>query len=153
MNAWRRGCEFVRRLERKQEIFKGEIARIESQLTQISALIAEYQQQCAGINQQIKLITPSGVLDRADIYKGIRRQGVLLMDQHRVIQKITQLEEEQYVLEDKRQHSRAAITLLDKRHYKLTTHLQQLRREHLRRRDNNAENEIQEMAGYGRKNF
>ncbi|MGP3590897.1 hypothetical protein [Vagococcus sp. WN89Y] len=153
MDAWRRGTGFVRMLERKQEILQGNIAKTESQLNQIKILIAQYQQESTFINQQIKLLTPSGVLSQADIYKGIRRQGALISHQQIVIQKITQLEDEKYATEDKLEQLRTAMNVLDKRHYKLTFYLQQLRREHLRRLDNNAENEIQEIAGYGRKSF
>ncbi|XTZ39298.1 type III secretion system protein [Salmonella enterica] len=153
MDAWRKGTEFVRMLERKQEIVQGNIAQAESRLRNIMALIDQHQQEYSSINQQIKLLTPSGVLNRSDIYKGIRRQGALLTHQQMVIQKITQLEEEKYAQEQKLEHYRSELNLLDKRHYKLTFYLKRLRSEHLRRLDNNAENEIQEIACYGRKDF
>ncbi|ATZ12425.1 hypothetical protein [Erwinia amylovora] len=153
MDAWRKGNEFVRMLERSQDILQGNIARTESQLTQIRARIIEFQHENALINQQIKLLTPSGVLKRDDIYRGIRKQGALLTHLQMVIQKITQLEHEQFSHEQELEGFRFAKNMLDKRHCKLTFYLQQLRRERSRRKDINAENEIQEIVGYGKRNF
>src|SRR5471030_3533195 len=153
MEAWRKGREFVCMLERKQQILQGDIAKAENRLAQIKVQIAEYQQECADINQQIKMLTPAGILSRADIYKGIRQQGALLAHQQLVIHKISQLESEQHNLEHTLHQHRAAMTLLDKKHYKISYYLQPLRREYIRRCDNDAENEIQEIAGYGRKGF
>ncbi|MGE4802493.1 type III secretion system protein [Yersinia hibernica] len=153
MEAWRKGREFVSMLERKQQILLGDIAKAESQLAQIRLKMAEYQQECADINQQIKMLTPTGVHSRADIYKGIRQQGALLTHQQLVLHKISQLETEEYKLEHSLEQHRSAIILLDKKHYKLSYYLRPLRREYMRRGDNNIENEIQEIASYGRKSF
>ncbi|EHM45781.1 MAG: type III secretion system protein [Yokenella regensburgei] len=153
MEAWRKGCEFVSLLERKQQILQGDIVKTENRLAKIRLTIAEYQQECADINQQIRMLTPSGLHSRADIYKGIRQQGALLTHQQLVLHKINQLENEKYNLENKLEQHRAAMILLDKKHYKLSYYLQPLRREYIRRCDNDAENEIQEIAGYGRKSF
>lgn len=153
MEAWRKGREFVSMLERKQQILQGDIVKTENRLAQIKLNIAECQQECADINQQIKMLTPAGVHSRADIYKGIRQQGALLTHQQLVLHKINQLETEKYKLEDSLEQHRLTMTLLDKKHYKLSYYLQPLRREYIRRCDNDAENEIQEIAGYGRKSF
>lgn len=153
MEAWRKGCEFVSLLECKQQILQGDIVKTENRLAKIRLTIAEYQQECADINQQIRMLTPSGLHSRADIYKGIRQQGALLTHQQLVLHKINQLENEKYNLENKLEQHRAAMILLDKKHYKLSYYLQPLRREYIRRCDNDAENEIQEIAGYGRKSF
>lgn len=153
MEAWRKGREFVSMLERKQQILQGDIVKAENRLAEVKLTIAEYQQASADINQQIKMLTPSGLHSRADIYKGIRQQGALLTHQQMVLHKINQLEDEKHNLEDRLEHHRAAMNLLDKKHYKLSYYLQPLRREYLRRCDNDAENEIQEIAGYGRKSF
>ncbi|KAF1368341.1 type III secretion system protein [Yokenella regensburgei] len=153
MEAWRKGCDFVSLLERKQQILQGDIVKTENRLAKIRLTIAEYQQECADINQQIRMLTPSGLHSRADIYKGIRQQGALLTHQQLVLHKINQLENEKYNLENKLEQHRAAMILLDKKHYKLSYYLQPLRREYIRRCDNDAENEIQEIAGYGRKSF
>ncbi|CCG86229.1 type III secretion system protein [Erwinia piriflorinigrans CFBP 5888] len=140
-------------LERSQEMLQGNIARTESQLTQVKAQILQLQQENASINQQIKLLTPSGVLGRDDIYKGIRKQGALLTHLQIVIQKITQFEEERFTYEQELNTLRTTKKNLDKRHCKLTFYLQQLRRDRLLRRENNAENEIQEIVSYGKRNF
>ena len=153
MEAWRKGREFVSLLERKQQILQGDIVKTENLLAKIRLTIAEHQRECADINQQIKMLTPSGLHRRADIYKGIRQQGALLTHQQLVLQKINQLENEKYNLENNLEQYRAAMNLLDKKHYKLSYYLQPLRRDYIRRCDNDAENEIQEIAGYGRKNF
>ncbi len=75
MEAWRKGREFVSLLERKQQILQGDIVKTENRLAKIRQTIAEHQQECADINQQIKMLTPSGLHSRADIYKGIRTAG------------------------------------------------------------------------------
>ncbi|WP_224558184.1 type III secretion system protein [Pectobacterium versatile] len=153
MNAWHRGRGFVQMLEHKQEILHGNIATAENRLSQIKSLIAQHRQESMSIDQQMKKLTPSGLISRDDIYAGIRRQGALLNQQQFIVQKIKQLEGEQDLEEKKLQQHRAAMTVLDKRHYKLSFYLQRIRREYLRRGENNIENEIQEIAGYGRKAF
>lgn len=153
MEAWRKGHEFVCMLERKQQILQANIVKVENRLAHIKSQIAQYQQECADINQQIKMLTPKGVNSRGDIYKGIRQQGALLAHQQQIMHKINQLEDKKYSMEDELLQFRVTMTLLDKKHYKLSYYLQPLRREYIRRCDNDAENEIQEIAGYGRKNF
>ena len=151
MEAWRKGCEFVGMLERKQQVLQQDILKAENNLTQVKLQIQQYQQEFSDINQQIKMLTPAGVVNRADIYKGIRQQGALLTHQQYVFHKINQLESEQLKLEQQLEQHRGLMTQLDKKHYKLTYYLQPLRRDYIRRCDNAAENEIQEMAGYARK--
>lgn len=153
MEAWRKGREFVGMLERKQQVLQRDIFNTENNLTQVKLQIQQYQQEFSDINQQIKMLTPAGIVNRADIYKGIRQQGALLTHQQYVFHKINQLESEQLKLEQQGEQQRALMTQLDKKHYKLNYYLQPLRREYFRRCDNAAENEIQEMAGYGRKSF
>lgn len=153
MEAWRKGREFVGMLERKQQTLQQNIVKTENQLAQVKLQIALHQQEFTDINQQIKMLTPAGVLSRADIYKGIRQQGALLTHQQYVFHKISQLESEQHKLEQLNLQQRSAMTRLDKKHYKLNHYLQPLRRDYIRRRDNAAENEIQELAGYGRKSI
>ncbi len=153
MEAWRKGREFVGMLERKQQVLQQDIVKTENNLAQVNLQIKQYQQEFSNINQQIKMLTPAGVMSRADIYKGIRQQGALLTHQQYVFHKINQLENEQEKLERNREQLRASMTRLDKKHYKLNYYLQPLRRDYIRRCDNAAENEIQEMAGYGRKSF
>lgn len=153
MEAWRKGREFVSLLERKQQIMQGNIVKTKNRLAQIKLTIAEHQQECADINQQIKMLTPSGLHSRGDIYKGIRKQGGLLAHQQLVLHKINQLENEKYNLGHHLEQHVAAMSMLDKKHYKLSSYLQPLRREYIRRCDNDALNEIQEIAGYGRKSF
>lgn len=150
MEAWRKGREFVCMLERKQQVLQGDIAKTENRLAQLRQQIAQHQQECEDINQQIKMLTPAGLHCRADIYRGIRQQGALIAHQQLVMHKINQLENEQYKQEQILHQYRASMTQLEKKHYKLSYYLQPLRREYMRRCDNNAENEIQEIAGYGR---
>lgn len=151
MDVWRNEQQFVSLLERKQEISRGHILQIENKLTQIKKEIEQGLQEQTYINQQIKLLTPSGILARADIYKGIRCQGSLLTHLHVVTHKVAQLEDEQYKYNNLLSEYRLAMSILDKRHYKLTLHLKKKKREHSRLRDNSTENEIQEMAFYDRK--
>jgi len=153
MDVWRSGNQFVSLLERKQDILKGNISQVENRLVQIKKEIADHQQEQNYINQQIKLLTPSGVLARADIYKGIRHQGSLLAHLNMIIHKVTQLEDEKYKYQHMLDTYRSDMHLLDKRHYKLNLYLKKQKREYYRRCDNNAENEIQEVAIYDRKKF
>lgn len=153
MEAWRKGREFVGMLERKKQVIQQDIVKTDNNLAQVILQIQQYQQEFSDINQQIKMLTPAGIMSRADIYKGIRQQGALLTHQQYVFHKINQLESEQQKLEQNKEQLRASMTRLDKKHYKLNYYLQPLRRDYIRRRDNAAENEIQEMAGYGRKSF
>lgn len=153
MTAWRKGKKFASILERKQQILQGDRIKVENRLAKIRLTIAEYQQECANINQQIKLLTPSGLHSRADIYKGIRQQGALLTYQQLVLHKIDELEYEKSNLEDTLEQYRAAKSLLDKKQYKFSYYLQLLRRAYIQRCDNDAENETQEITGYGGKNF
>jgi len=151
MDAWRNGKQFISLLERKQDILKKDIAFTERKITLIEEEIKKHQQEQQYVNQQIKLLTPSGLLERIDIYKGIRHQGSLLIHLQMIIHKVTQLEDEKY----KHQHAlvtyRSAIQLLDKRHYKLTRYLEKKQRDYFLRCDNNSENEIQEVVVYDRK--
>lgn len=153
MEAWRKGREFVGMLERKQQTLQQNIVKTENQLAQVKLQIELHQQEFTDINQQIKMLTPAGVLSRADIYKGIRQQGALLTHQQYVLHKINQLESEQHKLEQLNLQQRSAMNQLDKKHYKLNHYLQSLRLDYIRRCDNTAENEIQELAGYGRKSI
>ncbi|MGL5530096.1 MAG: type III secretion system protein [Plesiomonas shigelloides] len=153
MEAWRKGREFVSLLEHKQQILQGDIVKTENRLAKIMLAIAEHQQECTDINQQVKMLTPSGLHSRTDIYTGIRQQGVLLTQLQLILHEINQLENEKYNLENNLEQHIAAMSLLDKKHYKLSCYLRPLRCEYIRRCDNNAESEIQEIASYGRKNF
>ncbi len=153
MDAWRNGKKFISLLERKQDIVKGNIARTESKIALIKEEIKKHQQEQDYINHQIKLLTPSGLLERADIYKGIRHQGSLLIHLQMIIHKVTQLEEEQYKHQNILVTYRSAIQLLDKRHCKITLYLAEQQCSYYRRCDNNSENEMQEVAVYDRKKF
>ncbi|EXU76561.1 hypothetical protein [Erwinia mallotivora] len=152
MDVWRKGRTFVSMLERKQKILQGNILQVQGKIAEINKMISQFYDEYAGINQEIKRLTPSGVLDRDDIYKGIRRQGTLLVHQQNVIQKITKLEDEKIKYEHQLQNFLTALSLLDKRHHKISDYLQKIRKAHLKRIANSIENEIQEMAGYVRKN-
>ncbi|MBS0846922.1 type III secretion system protein [Citrobacter sp. JGM124] len=151
MNVWQNEKNFILLLERKKEILLSHIIQIESKLLTIEKEIKDYQEEQAYINQQIKLLTPSGILARADIYRGIRRQGALLAHLQIVSHKITQLEEEKIRYQDGLKESNIVMSQLNKRNYKMTKYLQRLKRIENRRRDNNSENEIQEQAVYDRK--
>lgn len=153
MDAWRNGNQFISLLERKQDVLKGDIFRVESRIVQIQEEINLHQQEQSYINEQIKLLTPSGIVERADIYKGIRRQGALLSHLQMVAHKVTLLEDEQHKHKKTLQDYRFAMHVLDKKHYKLTRYLTKQRRDFYRRRDNRSENEIQEVAVYDRKKF
>ena len=151
MNAWQSEKQFVAMLERKKEILQGHIIQVENRISIIRREVEEHQQEQTYINQQIKLLTPSGILARTDIYRGIRRQGSLLSHLQMVVHKVTQLEGEENKHQKLLKEYRLIMNELDKRLYKLTRYLMRQRLKYNRRRDNNTENEIQEMAIYDRK--
>ncbi|MCX8958714.1 ribosomal eL19 family protein [Erwinia psidii] len=152
MNVWREGRTFVSMLERKQHLLSGDIVKVRNTIAQIKQHIALQYKEHEEINQKIKNLTPSGVTSRSEIYQRIRRQGTLLSQQQNIIQKINQLESERSDNEQMLQHHLEAMILLDKRHHKMSGYLQEIRKMHLRRRANNRENEVQEMAGHVSKN-
>lgn len=151
MDAWRNGKQFISLLAHKQDVLKGNIAQVESRIVQLKAEIKKCQEEQQYINQQIKLLTPSGLLARADIYKGIRHQGSLLIHLQMVIHKVTQLEDEQYKHQHLLETYSSEMQLLDKKYYKVALYIEEQQRAYYRRRDNDSENEIQEVAVYDRK--
>ncbi|QUG74587.1 type III secretion system protein [Erwinia sp. E602] len=153
MNVWRRGRGFVSLLERKQQMLHSDITQAQNKILQLKASRSQCHQETVEINQKIKNLTPSGVLSKRDIHQGIRQQGILLSHQQLIVLKISQLEEEQYAEELKVERFRAALGLLDKRHYKISDYLHKYHRMHLIRKENNRETEVQEMASHVRKNF
>jgi prefoldin subunit 5 len=148
MQVWRKGRELVSLLERKRQILQGDIAKLANQIESVAQEIAVHQQAIADINQQIKNLIPIGLFNRADIYKGIRQQGILLAEQQLILHKIDQLQDEKDKLETELEEYCEAMNLLDKKQYKLSYYLRPLRREYIRRYENDAENEILERASY-----
>lgn len=150
MTVWSNEKQFIALLERKQNSLNKNIIYTERKIKTITEEIEKNQQEQQYLNQQINLLTPSGVLERADIYKGIRHQGSLLIHVQMIIHKITQLEDEKYKHQHLLSQYRADKQLLDKRLYKLMLYLKKQQRDLYRRHDNNAENEMQENAIYDR---
>ncbi|NEG59856.1 type III secretion system protein [Pantoea agglomerans] len=153
MEAWRRGREFVRMLAQKQKILQVEVSKTESRINQITERLNKSRFDYEFINQQIKQATPAGVLAREEIYKALSKQGVLLNKQALIIQQLEALREELDQQEVLQRQQRNNMLMLDKKIHKLDCYLQPLRREYLRSRDNNAENEMQEVIGFGRENY
>jgi len=151
MNAWHKCREFLLMVEHKQQLNMTDILYAENKIQQINEKIERFRQEFAYTNQQIKTLTPSGVLARSDLYKGIRQQGALITHQQLVIHQITLLEDELQTVQQKLEQLHLAKGILDKKHHKLTYHMKQMRSENLRRQDNNMENELQELAVYGKK--
>ncbi|EOS94417.1 type III secretion system protein [Erwinia tracheiphila] len=153
MNAWRDVGRFISTLERKQRLLQNNIHKTKRKIDHIGSIITQQYEEFAGINQEIKRLTPSGVVNRHDLYQGIRRQGALLTHQQVIIQKITQLKQDQRVQEKKMQQYRVEMNLLDKRHHKMSDYLQKAYRLYLKQRANRIENDIQEMAVYVNKDY
>lgn len=153
MEVWNKGREFIRRLERKQQILLGDIRKTENQLAQMIQGIKQCYQDIADINERIKILTPDSIISREEIYKGIRKQGGLLMRRQSILHKVSQMEDEKYSLEQDLKQMHSILSHLDKMHYKLTCYFNALRRKHIICSDNNVENEIQEMVVYGRENI
>lgn len=150
MDAWRRGCEFVRMLAQKQKILQVEVNKTETRIKQITECLNKAHVDYEFINQQIKQVAPVGILTRENIYKALSKQGILLNKQVLIIQQLEALREELDSLEVLQQQQRNNIVMLDKKIHKLDCYLQPLRREYLRIRDNNAEDEMQEIVGFGK---
>lgn len=151
MDAWRNGKQFISLLSHKQDVLKNNIVQVERRIFQLKEEIKECQEEQQYLNQQIKLLTPSGLVARVDIYRGIRHQGALLIHLQMTIHKITQLEDEQYKQQQLLENYNLEKKLMDKRYYKIASYIENQQRNYYRRRDNNSENEIQEVAIYDRK--
>jgi len=145
--------EFVLMIEQKQLLNMTDIIHMESQLRHINHKIEQHRHEFIYTNQQIKSLTPSGIMERSDLYKGIRRQGALIAHQQLIYHQISLLEDELQTVRHKLQQLSFSKGILDKKHHKLTYQLKQLGREQARRRDNDMENELQELAVYDKKYF
>ncbi|MEH4929685.1 type III secretion system protein [Enterobacter cloacae] len=153
MGAWSKGRAFVSMIERKQQSLQHDILKMEFSLLEIRQSISECEQEYENISLKIKMLVPEGVICRDEIYKRLRKQGTLLSEQQLLLHKIDQLGEKENELVHNRELKHAAMSILDRKHYKITSHLQRTRKKYLQRCDNDAENEIQEMAVHAGKNI
>lgn len=94
MDAWHSGRQLIILLKYRRSIIDLKIVKIKSHLSQLNLLINEQNREYNLLKQQLNRFIPSGVLNRSEIYRNIRRQGVLLSRQQLYIIKLNQLDDE-----------------------------------------------------------
>lgn len=152
MHACHRAHAVLNLLEQKQERIANDKVKIEHRLADVEQQIERCQQDVDAINRKINATLAPGVINRGAIYRGIRQQSVLLFQQQDIFQRMIDLKHTRAEAQQRLQQCRDALTQLDKRHYKISFYLRRVRRELFRQADIRAENEIQEVTGYGGKN-
>jgi len=153
MQALRKCKEFIRMLEHNQNILQAEIIKSEGILAHIKLLMSEQQHQFDMINKEIKNLSPKGLLSRKEMFKNIRSQAVLLSKQQFLIYRINEIEQELDQQNNKVKEKKNTMFKLNKRHRKLSSHSIRIRRRYFLDNLNKSENEIQEVACYGRKDL
>lgn len=151
MDAWHKARSYVGMLENKQQKQHSAILKVELRVNQLTAELSELRSEYAELSQRIDLLTPSGVLVRSDLYKGIRQQGTLISFQQLIIHKITMLEQKLLIEKNTIQELSSEMNLLNKKHYKMSIYIDRVKKERMRYIDNNIENDIQEISVYGKK--
>ncbi|MBT9432259.1 hypothetical protein JZM24_09210 [Candidatus Sodalis endolongispinus] len=150
MNVWLRGQQFISLLNRKQQGFKRQTQHITHVLSTLEQQREECQRQSAALGQEVAACQVKGAVSRAILYEQQRRQAVLLSRQEEIAQQLLQLEEEREEQLQQLQHYQLQISALEKRQRKIDRYFYSVRAQHLRRRERQNENDIQEMANYVR---
>ncbi|CAK8744333.1 hypothetical protein SODG_007425 [Sodalis praecaptivus] len=89
-------------------------------------------------------------MTRATLYEQQRRQAVLLSRQEEFEQQLLELAEQREEQLQQLKHYQLQINDLEKRQRKIDRYFHSVRAQHLRRRERQNENDIQEMANYVR---
>lgn len=150
MYVWLRANNLIKVLERRQASLNAEIATHEQRIKSIQLAISHKEKEQQDLKEQIKRLTPAGVLSRTTMYKIIRRQGVLLSQIHIIADELLQLEEILSEQRRKLEQIRRERKIQDKKHYKVTAYVQKLRRQQLQHHELIMENEVQESVCYAK---
>ncbi|MCZ4057963.1 hypothetical protein O3W44_01010 [Pantoea sp. LMR881] len=150
MNALHKGRSFLMFLEKKQFLLNREIHCINRKLITIDDKLKNAMSEIEHLNKQLEDIIPSGVQSREQIYNMIRAQGMLLSCQQEIVQYILSLEDNKKELEAMMAKCCHAKKMLDKRQAKISSWVLKLKYESNIQIDFQLENEIQEIAVYGK---
>ncbi|BAE73841.1 hypothetical protein SGGMMB4_01306 [Sodalis glossinidius str. 'morsitans'] len=150
MNVWLRGQQFISLLNRKQQGFQRQTQHITHALLKLEQKHEECRCQSAALRQEVVACQVKGAVSRASLYEQQRRQAVLLSRQEEIEQQLLQLAEEREEHLQQLQHYQQQISALEKRQRKIDRYFHSVRAQHLRSRERQNENDIQEMANYVR---
>lgn len=150
MNVWRREQQFISLLNRKQQGFTRQTQLIARELAALEQQRDECLRQSATLQQAVAACQIKGTVTRATLYEQQRRQAVLLSRQEEFEQQLLELAEQREDQLQQLQHYQLQINALEKRQRKIDHYFHSVRAQHLRRRERQNENDIQEMANYVR---
>ncbi|MGN7915548.1 hypothetical protein [Enterobacter sp. 22466] len=153
MAAWRKGIQFIDLLERKQNAMLRQCAIHQDALRSLGEKGDALQQQWERLRQEIRDLLQTGTLTQAGLRECLRQQGILLSQQHTLWQQIQDIKEARELHQQQLLECQEQTAVLHKRKLKIQRFFTQLRLEHIRRQENMIENDIQEIASYGRENY
>ncbi|WP_168415684.1 type III secretion system protein [Erwinia amylovora] len=148
MDAWHSGRQLIILLKYRRSIIDLKIVKIKSHLSQLNLLINEQIREYNLLKQQLNRFIPSGVLNRSEIYRNIRRQGVLLSRQQLYIIKLNQLDDEKMRQEQALQNYQSEKCFLEKKHHKISCSIYRQYTDYRMRSDNHTEDDELELICY-----
>ncbi|MEN4910724.1 type III secretion system protein [Erwinia amylovora] len=148
MDAWHSVRQLIILLEYRRSIIDLKIVKIKSHLSQLNLLINEQIREYDLLKQQLNRFIPSGVLNRSEIYRNIRRQGVLLSRQQLYLIKLNQLDDEKIRQEQALQNYQSEKFFLEKKHHKITCNIYRQYTDYRMRSDNHTEDDELELICY-----
>ncbi|CAO96949.1 hypothetical protein [Erwinia tasmaniensis] len=150
MDAWSKGRQLTVLLDYRKTAVERQIFMVKKTLSEINLSLEEKHERYNSINKEIKSLTPCGVFHRTDIYKNIRRQGVLLSQQQYLSHEIKRLEDNKAENEQMLQEGVNVRNALEKKSYKLFGYFHKQHVKFIVRSENNIEHEHHETFLYGR---
>ncbi|WP_033477160.1 hypothetical protein [Erwinia amylovora] len=148
MDVWHSARKLINLLEYRRSIIDLKIVKIKSHLSQLNLLIDEQIRGYNLLRQQLNKFIPSGVLNRKEIYRNIRRQGVLLSRQQLFIIKINQLDDEKIRQEQALQNYQSEKCFLEKKYHKITCNIYRQYTDYRMRSDSYTEDDELELICY-----
>lgn len=153
MNVLARINLFVNYLNDKKKIVSINLLRSNRKLSELKSMIDNVYGDIESLEQQMRDVFSTGVINRGDIYKNIRRQGVLLCQIESLGQELFRLNEMlDFESEINTQHN-VALLKLNKRSFMINEYCTQSMKVHYRKSDSKNENEIEELSIYGKQNW
>ena len=153
MNAFKQTSYFLKYLEKKQEIIELNLHKSKNELAKINEKINLNCIKHDEIGEMINRLFQRGVIHRLDINKMMRLQAIYIGEQQNIEQENMQLYSDRNSENKKIDDYNRALQLTTKRHHKILLHFNKIKCEKLLILGNNMENEIQEIASYGKTHF
>lgn len=150
MNVLARINLFVNYLNDKKKIVSVNLLRSNRKLSELKSMIDNVYVDKNSLEQQLKDIFSVGIINRGEIYKYIRRQGVLLCQIESLAQEIVRLNEMLDLESEENAKHNFALLRLNKRSFMINEYCNQTMKVHYRKSDNINENEIEELSIYGK---